>query len=674
MAEYTQVINPGSGYTLKLAVTESDISTANNTSKVTVTGVVSRNGDTYKSRNANGSANTVNINGTTYNPNTAFDLYNNWSVQIFSYTQTITHNADGSKSIPISWSFNGQSGTYAANGSISITRTLTKIARGATVTSVADFNDEQNPVVKYSNPAGSAATSLQACISFDGSNEHISYRDISKTGTSYTFNLTSDERNALRQQAQAKNKIDLWFFVKTVVGGTTFYSNKKAVMSIVNANPVFETEYSDTNSTITGITTNNQIIVQNQSNLQIKVRLAEAYKNAYLVKATCTILGTTHTVNFPSNTFHGGTVTFNIGKVNTAQNIQPKIVVTDSRGNTNASNPTITVAAWKTPSAVIAMQRENSYYANTSIKCDAGYSSVNSKNTISIQMRYKKQGTSTWSSYTTLSDNVAKNFTLDNNYAWDVQFLLTDKFSSVTINAVLARGQPIIFFDKNKSSVGINKFPSGDKTLEVAGNIETTADLVANNADLDGNLHVGVNAIVDRKITAGSDGIYAKDGKKYFNSNFNVVYSDSTASNYWHVSGPSKKNALKVYVNTGEVYVNGSQGITEHVLYDNANGTNANFTLSETAANFRRIKIFFRTNGSCYGSTEAEAPNGKNISLIGFWGSDTGAALDLKCVVAKVSGTSVSLVRPTQASMRDAQSLIVAAASSIYVTKVVGYK
>jgi hypothetical protein len=69
----------------------------------------------------------------------------------------------------------------------------------ATITYAPNFNDESNPTIKYNNPAGKTVTSLQACISLDGSKADVSYRNIPKKGTSYTFDLTDEERNVLRE-------------------------------------------------------------------------------------------------------------------------------------------------------------------------------------------------------------------------------------------------------------------------------------------------------------------------------------------------------------------------------------------------------------------------------------------------------------------------------------------
>ncbi len=77
--------------------------------------------------------------------------------------------------------------------------TTTKYGSGAKINSVTWDNDEQDPVITYSYDKGSSVSSatLEACISFTGATDNIPYRQISATGSSYTFNLTQEERETL---------------------------------------------------------------------------------------------------------------------------------------------------------------------------------------------------------------------------------------------------------------------------------------------------------------------------------------------------------------------------------------------------------------------------------------------------------------------------------------------
>ena len=401
------------------------------------------------------------INGTTvYSSATRIQLYNGTTVASGNFT--ITHNSDGNKT----FSASAEAGIYtvAVNCSGSGSWALTQIPRYATLTNAPNFNDTQNPTITYSNPAGTAVSSLQACISLTGSNDDISYRDISKTGTSYTFNLTEAERNVLRAATPNSNSLSVRFYVKTVIGGNTNYSILTKTMTIVNGNPTFNNPtYSDTNSTTVAITQNNQYIIQGKSTLQVQVTNASALKYATLRTATVTLNGTTYSGNFGNNNY----VTFNIGTVDIAQNETATVVVTDSRGNKTTKNLTIQFLSWALPYANVELYRVSNYYTQTNLTVNATYSSLNNKNSITIQYQICKTTDETWTSLTTIQNGVQTQFNADNNYSWYVKIIIKDKIGTTTYIASLNRGTPIIFFDNRKNSTGINCFPTYYASLEV---------------------------------------------------------------------------------------------------------------------------------------------------------------------------------------------------------------
>lgn len=376
-------------------------------------------------------------------------------------TFTMTHDSSGNRN----FSAYAEAAIYynAVNCTGSASWSLPTIARGATVTSAPDFNDTQNPTIQYTNPAGNNVTSLQACIADSaGQNIYAAYRDISKTGSSYTFNLTDAERNALRSAAANSNTLPVRFYIKTVIGGTTLYSNVQKTLSIINANPTFTASYQDTNSAIVAVTGNDQLIVQGKSTLAVKITNAAALKGAALRTATCVLNGTTYSGNIS-----GSSYTFNIGTLDISSNATATVTVADSRGNTTSQNLTIQMIAYFAPSAIITYERQNNYYTPTTVNVDANYASVNGANSVTIKVRYKKTTTSTWSSYVTFQDNVSQVLQLDNEYAWDLQTVITDLYSTVTYNMVVSRGMPIVYFDRLKNSTGFNCFPIDEDSVEI---------------------------------------------------------------------------------------------------------------------------------------------------------------------------------------------------------------
>jgi hypothetical protein len=199
----------------------------------------------------------VTVNGTKYEGSNTVGISNNSTKTLASGTTTIYHGSDGKKTF--SYSFAQQfgitfSGTYIGTKSSSGSGTLTTIPREAKITAAPNFNDEENPTITYSNPAGSSVTSLQACISLDGSSADIAYRNISKTGTSYTFILDEAERNVLRNATTGSNSRTVRFYVQTVIGGNTYRNYLSKTFSIINGTPTLSPTVTDTGSVSTVLT------------------------------------------------------------------------------------------------------------------------------------------------------------------------------------------------------------------------------------------------------------------------------------------------------------------------------------------------------------------------------------------------------------------------------------
>lgn len=160
------------------------------------------------------------VNGNTYSGTNKVGIENNSTKTLASGTTVVPHGSDGTKTF--SYSFTQQfaitfSGNYIESKSGSGSATLDAIPRQVNITSAPNFTDEDNPTVTYSNPAGSSVTSAGICITLNGDTDDISYRDISLTGTSYTFELTDAEREILRNATTTSNTRSIGFSIRSVV-------------------------------------------------------------------------------------------------------------------------------------------------------------------------------------------------------------------------------------------------------------------------------------------------------------------------------------------------------------------------------------------------------------------------------------------------------------------------
>ena len=262
-----------------------------------------------------------------------------------TWTGDVYHNNDGTLNLALScdWSI-GMTSLYS--GSISGTATLDTIPRKATVSKVTGFTDEGNPTVTFSNPANFNLVPYFNVYK-DGVKVYSIQRTRGKYTSPYTFSLTDAERTAMRNACNAKNEYEVWIGVETYNGTTLLdYSSLGEKLTIVNANPTFDASlisFKDTNSTVVGITGNNQTIVQNKSTLSVTCGAATGVKGATISKYEVTLNGVTKTIT----TANGGTVS--MGAVAKDGNLKISVKVIDSRGNPVTKEKDITIVPYSKP-------------------------------------------------------------------------------------------------------------------------------------------------------------------------------------------------------------------------------------------------------------------------------------------------------------------------------------
>lgn len=484
----------------------------------------------------------VTVNGTKYSGSVTVGIANNATKTLASGSTTIKHNADGSKTFSYSFSqdfsgivFNGSTlGKVSGSGS----GTLNSIPRQATITSAPNFSDEDNPVLNYSNPAGSAVTSLQACIGWTG-NDDIAYRDISKTGTSYTFNLTTAERDKIRKACANAKSMSVKFYLKTVIGGETYYSRLAKTVSIVNANPTMSpSAVEDADSSTDGGDAAGNIAATGSNIRWLKgvsdVRYAfnaTALKGA-TIKSYKVECGTQKATSASGVLFNveSGTI---------------KFTVTDSRGNTTTQTLTRTLVNYIKPTCdlVPKIALESGTTAKATVKVSGKWFNGQIKsgvaNVLSLWIRYKEEdgNYSSWVKVTpTLSGNTYNiNYTIpealnyQNNYTFQARvqdnlYLAYNGYinsDTITVNAL-----PV--FDWGKSDFNFNVPVNMKKNInyENGGNgiRGTTTTGIGVSAftpcNADNNCVIGYGAY--------ADGI---GGTNVYGNNINIVSKNSVFVN-----------------------------------------------------------------------------------------------------------------------------------------------
>ena len=363
-------------------------------------------------------------------------------------TMTVNHDSAGNATATIYWKagYNASWGKFQKpSGSFNIT--LPQIPRQANLTSASDFTDEGNPTVNYSNPAGTAVDELMCGIYNDaGSVAYAGYRNVSKTGTSYTFNLTDAERDALRQACTGKS-MTVRFYLKTKIGGTYYYSSIAKTMTITNGNPTLNPTVVDTNSTTKALTGSNAKLVKFFSNAQW-AHNAAAVKKASISQYIMSNGGTSY--NTASGTING------------VQNNSFAFTVKDSRGNITSQSLTPTMVNYVKLTADLSVKITVAGVAT--LTCTGNYfnGSFGSKsNTLTFKYRYKELNGSygNWTTGTPTKNGNTYSISptisgLDYRKKYVFQFNVVDKLMNVNSAEISARALPV--FDWSEEDFNFN--------------------------------------------------------------------------------------------------------------------------------------------------------------------------------------------------------------------------
>ena len=358
-------------------------------------------------------------------------------------TMTVNHDSAGNATATIYWK-SGYSSSWAKykkpSGSFNIT--LPQIQRQANLTSAPDFTDEGNPIVNYSNPMGTDVDELMCGIYNDAGNvPYADYRDVSKTGTSYTFNLTDNERDALRQ-ACTGNSMTVRFFLRTKMGGTYYYSSIAKTMTIINGNPTLNPTVVDTNSTTIALTGDNTKLIKYFSNAQW-AHNAAAIKKASISQYVMSNGGTSY--NTPSGTING------------VQNNSFAFTVKDSRGNVTSQSLTRTMINYVKLTADLSVKM--TVTGEATLTCTGNYfdgSFGSQSNTLIFRYRYKELNGSYGNWVTATPSKSGNTYSisptisgLDYRKKYVFQFNVIDKLMSVNSAEISARALPVFDWSEN---------------------------------------------------------------------------------------------------------------------------------------------------------------------------------------------------------------------------------
>ena len=396
--------------------------------------------------------------------------YNSYTT-LLNKTVTIEHEQDGSKTVNVSAYIKHQRFNSNSQG---FNVALTTIPRQASITSIAPFTDVQNPVINYVNPLGEDVESLYLYATATDNHPLIDGRAISKTGVTYTLELTEEEKDAIYNYFPNDSVITLRFGIATTISGTVYNSTYDAELTITESAPVIgEIEYHDTNPTTVAVTEDDTVLVQNHSLPIIVFSSLTALKGATLDQIEINIGGNIYPFEVT------GTSQFDFGceigeVLNFSSNTQAICTLTDSRGYSSTKEVELTIYPYENPTMTYTVRRHNNYYSDTDIYVDARYSSLGGKNTITPQYCYKEVN-GEWTNWTTINNQEITTITLDNTKQFWLAFRVSDRLSVTNLPSYfIDSAVPIAFFDRKLKSTGFNCFPTDEESVEVGNKLKAS--------------------------------------------------------------------------------------------------------------------------------------------------------------------------------------------------------
>ena len=109
------------------------------------------------------------------------------------------------------------------------------------------------------------------------------------------------------------------------------------------------------------------------------------------------------------------------------------------------------------------------------------------------------------------------------------------------------------------------------------------------------------------------------------------------------------------------------------ILYNNPSGANDGIVLSESAADFTRLKIYLKKRRNKYDSADVYEPNGKTVSLIAPTSVPSTKQLYVKHTTFYINGTSITKDGYTESLMRSSYNPNVDAVNNIKIVRVEGW-
>lgn len=498
---------PSGGFNLKVEYSISQ-SVSGNYSDVTATGYVKRNNSSYYPYNSQSSSN-LSINGTGKSYTGSYNLGSDGYKTIVSNTVRVYHNSDGTKSITISFSFNGLLSSYYPNGSISQTITLPTIPRASDVACSSPYIGDTATMTVSKKSSSFTST--------------VSYQIGTLTGTIAT--KTSATVLSLKTESLADSIYAQIPNSKSIQGTITCQTyNENTLVGTKTTTFYLYTKEEDCKPTVTGT-----IVDTNEKTIEITGDSSKLIK--YISKPKITIEATAN----KSASIKSYSINLNDGQASTNQentfdSISSNIVTinaVDSRGYSNTVDIDISenlIDYIKLMFNDIELSRPEETSNEVLLNANGVWfnGSFNDEiiNSLIIGYKYKKSGDNDWIDggeiLPTINGNTFSfyDYLLGDIYSYEEEYQFL-----ITIKDVLMEIPSIETCHKGKAIIEIED-----------GLVNINGTLTINGQDIESSDTLPIGAIVEYSTEEQKIGIW-KDGKPFYRKVIDIsglAISDNT--------------------------------------------------------------------------------------------------------------------------------------------------
>ena len=577
MAEFSGGIQITNGqwdkYSLILKCWEDSYSIENNTSRV-YWWVGIRSNTQYHNHQGLSEHYKVVVNGSTvHDASHTVSCGSGQTVGIADGYTTVSHNADGSKSISVSASFSCDNTSYYAprTGSCSGSLTLTTIPRASSI-SIDSPSIECGNTININGSSASKNFTHKIYATWNGKTSELVTIASGTTTPSFSYTIPTAWEKDLPNSTSGIATFTLETFSgSNSVGSKSVNATIKVRSGVVPS--IDSIKVTDANSVCAGIGQ----IVQSQSRLKFAITYSGAQGS------TVTSVST----EFEGQTYNNSS--FTTGTVQGSGTLSYVITITDSRGRTASKSGSVTVSAYSSPSLTnVTARRANSSYTVDEasgtyalLHFKVGFTSLTGNNATSFYIQYRASGASSWT----------KINSWDNNYSLEQDYKAGNLFTSATSSYEVAFGVKDSFMSDYSWKVvtvtptyTLINFGKDGKSLTFFGQDGNSANTLTINGDLAIN-SVKENTSSTKLLVANGSTVMYRDWNKLVNSIKSAMYPvGSVYITYNNVNPGTFLGGTWVQFGQGRTLIGQGTG--------NDGSTSMSFTANSTGGSYKHNHIY----------------------------------------------------------------------------------